>query len=86
MPLVNGLCVWCLERGLSVGLLVGRTSRGVLRHPFHPHLRPDSEGMQEVGPGICRGTSEEEDVSIICARQTMRGVHPSLSAGCLSDH
>ena len=75
-----------LQPGLSVGLLVGRTSRGVLGHPFHPYLRPDSEGMQEVGPGICRRTSEEEDVSIICARQTMRGVHPSLSVGCLSDH
>ena len=74
-----------LQPGLSVGLLVGRTSRGVLGHPIHACLRPASEGMQAEGSGICSGIAEGE-VSICATTRKRSGVPPSLSAGCLSDH
>ena len=51
----------------------------MLGHPVHACLRPASEGLDDEGPGLCRGTAAAQ-------RQKITGVPPSLSAGCLSDH
>ena len=47
----------------------------MLGHPVRACLRPASEGIEEEGPGLCRGTAEgAEDAGFL------------VSAGFLSDH